>query len=55
MAKSMVVFLSQSGTFGVEKPAYAGVIGLRGGGFGQTTGTTKKQPEQLFLFFLQIG
>ena len=55
MAKSMVVFLSQSGTFGVEKPAYAGIIGLRMGGFGQTTGTTQKQLEQLFLFFLQIG
>jgi hypothetical protein len=25
------------------------------GGFGQTTGTTQKQLEQLFLFFLQIG
>ena len=47
--------ISKSGTLGVEKPAYAGIFGLRVGGFGQTTGTTQKQPEQLFLFFLQIG
>ena len=55
MAKSMVVFLSQSGTFGVEKPAYAGIFGLRVGGFGQTTGATQNQPEQLFLVVLHSG
>ena len=51
----MVVFLSQSGTFGVEKPAYAGIIGLRMGGFGQTTGTTQKQLAQLFYFSCKLG
>ena len=29
--------ISKSGTLGVEKPAYAGIIGLSVGGFGQTT------------------
>ena len=54
--------ISKSGTFGVEKPAYAGIFGLRVGGFGQTTGTTQNQPEQpkinlnnCFYFSCKLG